>query len=114
VGHRIGVGVASAAELHDGGEVVDLRLVVEGRPTRAFTFPRIGLDNKQPQVADLGFHYRAGDENRTRALSLGSDGAWVGWAALTCADTCFLGGRVGRIAPLLTLVLHPNGHKTSG
>ncbi|CAL2067503.1 protein of unknown function [Streptomyces murinus] len=33
---------------------------------------QIGLDNKKPQAIDLGFPSGAGDENRTRALSLGS------------------------------------------
>jgi hypothetical protein len=58
----------------------------------------------KPQAAGLGFHHGAGDENRTRALSLGSDGAWAGSVALTCADTVSLGGREGRFAPLLTVV----------
>jgi hypothetical protein len=31
----------------------------------------------KPQATDLGFHSGAGDENRTRALSLGSGGAWM-------------------------------------
>ncbi len=34
-----------------------------------------GWWRKKPQVVDLGFHHGAGDEDRTRALSLGSDGA---------------------------------------
>ena len=28
-------------------------------------------DNNKPQATDLGFHHAAGDENRTRSLSLG-------------------------------------------
>ncbi|MER5214957.1 hypothetical protein ABT063_31530 [Streptomyces sp. NPDC002838] len=43
--------------------------------------------------------WRAGDENRTRALSLGSYGARVAAVALTCTEVFPLGGRAGRIAP---------------
>ncbi len=41
----------------------------------------------KPQATDLGFHSGAGDENRTRALSLGSDGACMARWSLTCADS---------------------------
>ncbi|MGW6646016.1 DUF6415 family natural product biosynthesis protein [Streptomyces iakyrus] len=36
------------------------------------TRPVITSDSKTAQVSDLGLHRGAGDENRTRALSLGS------------------------------------------
>ena len=45
---------------------------------------------RNPWVLDLGVIYGAGDENRTRTLSLGSDGAWVSATSLTCADVLFL------------------------
>jgi hypothetical protein len=53
---------------------------------------------------------RAGDENRTRTLSLGSDGAWASCMALTSTDAGFLAARGGRIAPLLTVGFRPYGH----
>ncbi|MFI0035343.1 hypothetical protein ACH4NS_07650 [Streptomyces mutabilis] len=45
---------------------------------------------KRPGSNDLGLLRGAGDENRTRALSLGSDGAWACFAGLTCGRA--LGG----------------------
>ena len=46
--------------------------------TRRARGPRNGLGNKQaPGLRPRGFQIGAGDENRTRALSLGSDGACV-------------------------------------
>ncbi|EHM25141.1 hypothetical protein SPW_6466 [Streptomyces sp. W007] len=35
-------------------------------------------------VSDQGLHRGAGDENRTRALSLGISGSWVAGMGLTC------------------------------
>lgn len=38
------------------------------------------MDSTKARVSDLGLCHGAGDEKRTRTLSLGSDGAWpVGW-----------------------------------
>jgi hypothetical protein len=71
------------------------------------------LDNpwqNTPQAADLGLHHGAGDENRTRTLSLGSDGAWARSMALTCADGVRMGSREGRTTPLPTVVDRSEGH----
>jgi hypothetical protein len=63
---------------------------------------------KNPRGADLGVSHGAGDENRTRALRLGSDDAWVGSIALTgtdgsCEQSSYGSGRtaVDRGRPLL-------------
>ncbi|MDN3023500.1 hypothetical protein [Streptomyces sp. S.PB5] len=42
---------------------------------RSDTRPLITATTKKARVSDLGLSRGAGDENRTRALSLGSDGA---------------------------------------
>lgn len=56
------------------------------------------------QAADVEFHAVTGDENRTRALSFGSDGGWAGAMSLTWADVISPGWSGGLFAPLLTVV----------
>ena len=65
---------------------------------------------KTPRASGLGVSYGAGDENRTRALSLGSDGACTAGWPLTCADSSFWHPCAGLIAPLLTVVVCSYGH----
>src|SRR4051794_24371753 len=65
---------------------------------------------KNPRVIDQGVSRGAGDENRTRALSLGSYGAWAGSMALTCDDALSGKGLSGRIAPLSTVAVCSYGH----
>jgi hypothetical protein len=70
----------------------------------------ITAHNNKVQISDLDLEHGAGDENRTRALSLGSDGACTDFMALTCADACSMGRPASRIAPLLTVVARSYGH----
>src|SRR3954452_9819035 len=48
-------------------------------------------DSRKARVSDPGLLRGAGDENRTRALSLGSDGTWRGGYVPTCADAVKVG-----------------------
>ena len=65
---------------------------------------------KNPRVSDLGVSHGAGDENRTRAPSLGSDGARVVALALTCGYTLNDEGVLPRYMLLLTVVVRSEGH----
>ncbi|WP_342456399.1 MBL fold metallo-hydrolase [Streptomyces coeruleorubidus] len=60
---------------------------------------------KSPRVSDLGVSHGAGDENRTRALSLGSDGAWKATWLLTCAYVAYRRPCEAGFAPLLIAVV---------
>ncbi|BBC35101.1 hypothetical protein SGFS_063950 [Streptomyces graminofaciens] len=72
--------------------------------------PSNWTNNNKPQADDLGFHYGAGDENRTRALSLGSDGACAAIGQLNWADSLSGGRCEGLVAPLLTVFVRSEGH----
>jgi hypothetical protein len=65
---------------------------------------------KNPRVIDLGVRVGAGDENRTRTLSLGSDGAWMAAYPLTCNFIPNRSFRPGVLEPLLTVVVPSYGH----
>ncbi len=47
--------------------------------------PELLRTTKKPRAAGLGLSCGAGDENRTRALSLGISGAWLVKGTLTCS-----------------------------
>lgn len=72
-------------------------------PVRCGPVAEVTRKTNNPRAEGLGAQSGAGDENRTRALSLGSDGAWAGSMDLASTDTWTLGGRVGRVAPLANL-----------
>lgn len=57
---------------------------------------RKGWTRTNPQVGDLGVRGRAGDENRTRALSLEINGSWSTKVALNCMFD--RGGEVGLVS----------------
>lgn len=70
----------------------------------------ITAHNKKARVADLGLLHGAGDENRTRALSLGSDGARAAVWLLACMDSLCPRCCLSLVAPLLTVVVRFYGH----
>lgn len=70
----------------------------------------IATHNNKAQVDDLGLHHGAGDEDRTRALSLGSYGACGTKLLLTWVYALSRRGRACGIAPLLTLDYRSYGH----
>lgn len=70
----------------------------------------ITTDSKKARVADLGLCHGAGDENRTRALSLGSGGAGVLTCPLTWLDSLLHRWCECLVAPLLTVVVRSYGH----
>lgn len=67
-------------------------------------------DTKSPRVSDLVVSHGAGDEKRTRTLSLGSDGAWRPLLLWPAQMHSLCSGREGRIALLLTVVVLSYGH----
>ncbi len=67
-------------------------------------------NDKKAQVSDLGLTHGAGDENRTRALSLGSDGASRVRSPLTCGYVFWSAFSATCSAPLFTVVVRSYGH----
>src|SRR5690606_2165151 len=67
-------------------------------------------DSRKAQVSDPGLLRRAGDENRTRALSLGSEGASRVRPPLTCGYVFWSGLSATCSAPLFTVVVRSYGH----
>ncbi|GGN08388.1 hypothetical protein GCM10011578_033300 [Streptomyces fuscichromogenes] len=72
--------------------------------------PALVWATNNPRVIDLGVSPGAGDENRTRALSLGSDGAWASALLLTCPYADSAAASPGPEVPLLTVVVRSYGH----
>ncbi len=71
---------------------------------------RPSLADKKAQVSDLGLSHGAGDENRTRALSLGSEGASRVRPPLTCGYVFWSAFSATCSAPLFTVVVRSYGH----
>ncbi len=80
-----------------------------GHGPREMQLKVVWTTNK-PQLADLGFQSGAGNENRTRALGLGSDSAWTVVWQLTCGDGVRLRRCTGLLVPLVALVVRSCRH----
>lgn len=71
----------------------------------------VSLDGKQKApVIDQGLYYGAGDEARTRALSLGISDAWLVKGTLTCGFGLARWMALGLWEPYLTAVVCSAGH----
>lgn len=108
----VGVSVARASRVRIGKSaalVVITRYVEAIELTGVKSTERSATKNK-PQAADLGLVHRAGDGNRSRTLSLGSDGASRVRPPLTCGYVFWSAFSATCSAPPFTVVVRSYGH----